>query len=99
MTMHAKQWRERKYQFAVSALRAWLFNCVLADRVEQDDWRACVEGDPQDISTGPLWGRGRKSHAALALREQNLLEPYAPYCEKLEHVGLQQERRALLLPC
>lgn len=99
LTMHAKQWCERKYQFAVSALRAWLFNRVLADRVAQGDWRACVEGDPQDIPTGPLWGRGRsKSQAALALREQNLLEPYVPYCEKLEHVGLQQERRALLLP-
>ena len=98
LAIHAKQWRERKYQFAVSALRAWLFNRVLADRVVQGDWRECVAGDPEAVSTGPLWGRGRsKSQDVLAQREQNLLESYAQYCEKLEHVGLQQERRALLL--
>ena len=99
LDIHAKQWRERKYQFAVSALRAWLFNCVLSDRITHGDWLECVEGDPQDFPSGPLWGRGRnKSQGALAVREQNLLAPYAAYCEKLEHVGLQQERRALLLP-
>lgn len=99
LDLHAKQWHERKYQFAVSALRAWLFNHVLANRVEADDWCVCMEGEPQDIPTAPLWGRGRnKSQGALAQREQNLLQPYAPYCEKLEHVGLQQERRTLLLP-
>jgi tRNA pseudouridine13 synthase len=99
LDIHAKQWRERKHQFVVSALRAWLFNRVLADRVAADDWRQCVDGDPDAIPTAPLWGRGRnKSHGALAVREQHLLEPYAQYCEKLEHVGLQQERRALVLP-
>ncbi len=99
LDIHAKQWRDRKHQFAVSALRAWLFNHVLADRVRVGDWRQCVEGDPDTVATAPLWGRGRgKSQGALAVREQNLLAPYALFCEKLEHVGLQQERRALLLP-
>ncbi len=99
LPVHAKQWRERKHQFAVSALRSWLFNRVLADRVQAGDWRQCVEGDPEVVASAPLWGRGRaKSQGELAVREQNLLAPYAAFCEKLEHVGLQQERRALLLP-
>jgi tRNA pseudouridine13 synthase len=98
LAVHARIWRERKNQFAVSALRSYLFNIVLADRVRTGEWRDVVEGDPQPFSTGPLWGRGRSiSLEILAERERDLLEPYAPFCEKLEHLGLQQERRVLLL--
>lgn len=103
LASHARIWRERKNQFAVSALRSYLFNLVLADRVRTDEWRNAIEGDPQIgdlplLATGPLWGRGRSlSFAALAEREKYLLEPYAAFCEKLEHLGLQQERRPLLL--
>jgi tRNA pseudouridine13 synthase len=101
--MHARIWRERKNQFAVSAVRSYLFNHVLGDRVRTEEWRGVINGDPQVgdlplIATGPLWGRGRPlSFETLAEREKNLLEPYALFCEKLEHLGLQQERRALLL--
>ena len=101
--VHARIWRERKNQFAVSAVRSYLFNHVLADRVCTDEWRHVINGDPQVgdlplLATGPLWGRGRSlSLEALAEREKSLLEPYALFCEKLEHLGLQQERRALLL--
>lgn len=95
---HPRQWRERKNQFAVSALRSYLFNVVLADRVSNADWRDCCAGDPQPFPTAPLWGRGRPlGSGALSEREQALLEPYRAFCEKLEHLGLQQERRALLL--
>lgn len=98
LPLHARIWRDRKNQFAVSAIRSYLFNCVLADRVYAGDWRLNIHGDPQVFPTGPLWGRGRLSSLdELALREQRLLEPYALFCEKLEHLGLQQERRALLL--
>lgn len=98
LPLHARIWRDRKNQFAVSAIRSYLFNRVLADRVRTAEWRYVIDGDPQAFPTGPLWGRGRPhSRDALALREQTLLEPYAPFCEKLEHLGLQQERRALLL--
>ncbi len=98
LPLHARQWRERKNQFAVSAIRAWLFNAVLADRVQAGDWREAVAGEPQPLASGPLWGRGRPlSSDALREREDRLLAPYAAFCEKLEHVGLQQERRPLLL--
>jgi len=95
---HARIWRERKNQFAVSALRSYLFNIVLGDRISNGDWKDCCTGDPQPFSTAPLWGRGRPlSSENLAGREQQLLAPYTDFCEKLEHLGLQQERRALLL--
>jgi tRNA pseudouridine13 synthase len=101
--VHARIWRERKNQFAVSAVRSYLFNHVLADRVRTEEWRNVIDGDPQLgdlplLATAPLWGRGRSlSLETLAEREKCLLEPYALFCEKLEHLGLQQERRALLL--
>lgn len=95
---HARIWRERKNQFVVSAARAWLFNAVLADRVVTGEWNKTVVGDPQALPTGPLWGRGRSlASDTLLQREQQLLAPYAGFCEKLEHVGLQQERRSLPL--
>lgn len=95
---HARVWRERKNQFVVSAVRSYLYNRVLADRVLKQDWREVVAGEPESVPTAPLWGRGRGlSRETLAEREQLLLEPYAQYQEKLEHLGLQQERRALLL--
>jgi tRNA pseudouridine13 synthase len=98
LPLHARIWRDRKNQFAVSAVRSYLFNCVLADRVRAGDWRQAIDGDPQIFPSGPLWGRGRSlSLDELAVREQHLLESYADFCEKLEHLGLQQERRGLLL--
>jgi len=46
--------------------------------------------------SGPLWGRGRPlvSGEALAL-EEAALRPFGAWRDGLEHVGLQQQRRAL----
>lgn len=41
-----------------SAARSWLFNKVLAERVERGDWLQRLEGEPEDVPTGPLWGDG-----------------------------------------
>lgn len=95
---HARVWRERRNQFAVSAARSWLFNRVLAGRVLDGTWCHLLPGEPQPVPTGPLWGRGRSTCRDKLLEyESGLLAPYAALCEKLEHVGLQQERRSLLL--
>jgi tRNA pseudouridine13 synthase len=46
--------------------------------------------------SGPLWGRGWPPVSGeTLLLEQMLLEPYGIMRNGLEHVGLQQERRAL----
>lgn len=90
--------RKSEKAFAMSAARSWLFNLVLAERVRQGNWRDLLEGEPQAEPTAPLWGRGRSLSAeSLAELEQQLLEPWQPWCNWLEHCGLKQERRPLVL--
>jgi tRNA pseudouridine13 synthase len=95
----------------LSVLRSFLFNEVLAARVRAGNWRRLIGGDvamaqspqlagapaPQD-PTGPLWGRGRAivSGEALAI-EAAALAAHRALCEGLEHAGLTQERRTLVL--
>lgn len=82
----------------LSAARSWVFNLVLAERVRQNNWRTMLDGEPQTFTSGPLWGRGRAaSQGELAALEQQVLEPWSHWCNALEHQGLQQERRPLVL--
>lgn len=84
--------------FAISAARSWLFNQVLAQRVRRGDWRQSLSGESAPLPTGPLWGRGRNpSRLEQLALEQSLLAPWGDWCEWLEHCGLSQERRALIL--
>jgi tRNA pseudouridine13 synthase len=103
----ASDWLERKISpprkqrsMVLSAARSYLFNRVLTERVSSQQWQAIMDGDIVSAyhPTGPLWGRGRLAveGAALAL-EQAVLLPFATWCERLEHQGLKQERRALVL--
>ncbi|WP_226704194.1 tRNA pseudouridine(13) synthase TruD [Microbulbifer elongatus] len=84
--------------FAMSAGRSWLFNQVLAARVEQGNWLQVIAGEPEEAGSGPLWGRGRNpaGDEQLAL-EQEAMAPWKPWCDWLEHCGLSQERRGLVL--
>lgn len=89
----------QKRGLMISAARSYLFNSVLAKRVVQGNWKTLLDGDVNtDAPTGPLWGRGRltSSESTLAL-ESEVLDQYQPWCEGLEHVGLTQERRPLVL--
>lgn len=80
----------------ISAARSYLFNQVLAARVEELTWNTTK--DASRVDSGPLWGRGRSLVAGLDLEfESRVLQPWNHWCEALEHVGLQQERRALVL--
>ncbi len=48
--------------------------------------------------SGPLWGRGTPPVTGeTAELEQSVLEPFALWRERLEHLGLEQERRSLRL--
>lgn len=85
----------------LSAARSYLFNLVVAARVENQTWQQDLPGDigVNGVASAPLWGRGRPlvSAAALAL-ESSVLAPWKPWTDALEYVGLAQERRALVMP-
>lgn len=93
--------RPRKPQgIVLSAARSYLFNRVLAKRIRDGCWQTPMEGENSTANasaTGPLWGRGRSIVSADALiLEHEALAPFLPWCEALEHLGLKQERRALV---
>lgn len=80
----------------LSAARSWLFNLVLAERVRTGCWQQPLAGE--SIPEGPLWGRGRPvAVAAVAALEQGVLSAWQHWQHPLEHVGLTQERRPLVL--
>lgn len=90
----------KKKGIYLSAVRSFVFNEVLALRIQQGLWGQALHGDLMDEAgrpTGPLWGRGRLSttEQALAL-ESNVAARHATLCDGMEHAGLDQERRSLV---
>jgi tRNA pseudouridine13 synthase len=90
----------KKKGIYLSAVRSFVFNEVLALRIQQGLWGKTLPGDVMDEmgrSTGPLWGRGRVSTSdqAQAL-ENSVAERHATLCDGMEHAGLDQDRRALV---
>ncbi|MFY9511553.1 MAG: tRNA pseudouridine(13) synthase TruD [Rubrivivax sp.] len=84
----------------LSAVRSFVFNEVLALRIQQGLWGKTLPGDVMDEAggpTGPLWGRGRVSTTDQAQALENgVAERHAILCDGMEHAGLDQERRALV---
>ena len=81
----------KKKGIYLSALRSFVFNQVLAQRIDQRS----VERAEDDC--GPLWGRGRARISADQQSEEvELLRPWATLCDALEFSGLNQERRPLM---
>ncbi len=90
----------KKKGIYLSAVRSFVFNEVLALRIQQGLWGQALPGDVMDsagLPTGPLWGRGRVSTTddARAL-ENGVAERHATLCNGMEHAGLEQDRRALV---
>jgi tRNA pseudouridine13 synthase len=90
----------KKKGIYLSAVRSFVFNEVLALRIQQGLWGKSLPGDVMDeagLPTGPLWGRGRvaSSDQAQAL-ENGVAERHAVLCDGMEHAGLDQQRRALV---
>ncbi|VUD51912.1 tRNA pseudouridine synthase D [Thalassocella blandensis] len=84
----------------MSAARSYLFNLILSERVKAGNWQAKLDGEVvlDDQPSAPLWGRGRNAASGSCLEfESGILEAYTSWCEKLEHCGLSQERRSLVL--
>lgn len=85
---------KQKQSLILSAARSYLFNLVLAERVQAGDWDQLVNGEPLESPTSPLWGRGRPlSRDDLLDRETRVLSSYENWLDFLEHKGLKQERR------
>jgi tRNA pseudouridine13 synthase len=87
--------------FALSALRAALFNGYLAMRIIQHSWDARVAGEiagVNDTGTGLLWGTGanRSRDRALEL-EQNWFGMFPETTRLLEKQRVRMMRRSLAL--
>lgn len=90
----------KKKGIYLSAVRSFVFNEVLALRIQQRLWGQTLPGDVMDAAgrpTGPLWGRGRVSSSDQAQALENgVAAAHAVLCDGMEHAGLDQERRALV---
>ncbi|OYU29081.1 MAG: tRNA pseudouridine(13) synthase TruD [Burkholderiales bacterium PBB2] len=90
----------KKKGIYLSAVRSFVFNEVLALRIQQGLWGQVLPGDVMDAAgrpTGPLWGRGRVSSSEQAQALENgVAAAHAVLCDGMEHAGLDQERRALV---
>ena len=89
---------KQKRGLMLSAARSYLFNQVLAARVLAQSWKEILPGEPEVFPSAPLWGRGRSAASADTLAiEYAAMDSWASWRDGLEHVGLSQERRALIL--
>lgn len=90
----------KKKGIYLSAVRSFVFNEVLALRIQQGLWGQVLPGDVLDEAgrpTGPLWGRGRVPTTDQAqVLENGVAQRHAALCDGMEHAGLDQERRALV---
>ena len=90
----------KKKGIYLSAVRSFIFNEVLALRIQQGLWGKTLPGDVMDEAgrpTGPLWGRGRVSTTDQAQALENgVAERHATLCQGMEYAGLDQDRRALV---
>ncbi|MBV1907513.1 MAG: tRNA pseudouridine(13) synthase TruD, partial [Pseudomonadales bacterium] len=83
----------------ISVLRAFLYNQILAMRIEAQNWNQLVAGDIEErgAPTGTLWGRGKcKKEAESWKIEQDAVGEFHDLLNNLEHVGLMKEQRRLV---
>ena len=89
---------KQKRGLMLSAARSYLFNQVLSARVGANNWQQLIEGEPEAYPTAPLWGRGRLTSSGECSRlEMQVLDAWSEWRNGLEHTGLSQERRAIIL--
>lgn len=93
----------KKTGIYLSAVSSFVFNEVLAQRIQQELWGRSLPGDVMDEvgrPTRPPWGRGRwlTTDQAQAL-EDGVAERHAALRDGMEHTGLDQQRRRQLPQC
>lgn len=87
-----------------SAARSWLFNEVLAHRVEAGNWRELIDGEPglpdetRAVVTGPMWGDGGTMADSLQGELERSVVSRSPAVESVFSVTrMKPERRRLIL--
>ncbi len=99
LTREIRVRQQKNKSIYLSAVRSFIFNEILADRINKGLWNQSLEGDVLDehgTPTGALWGRGRISTTLAAAELENAIaEQHLTLCEGMEHAGLKQERRPL----
>ncbi len=82
-----------------SAARSWLFNQVLARRVEQGSWSSAMAGEPvPGAVTGPLWGDGgTTADGEQALLERAVVAEHPELEQVFSDTRMKPERRDLVL--
>lgn len=87
-----------------SAARSWLFNEVLARRVEEGSWNQVLDGEPgvtpegEPCPTGPLWGDGgttAESHQGAL--ERRVVDARPELAALFSATRMKPERRRLVL--
>lgn len=106
LTGQRREKNRQKKSMYLSAARSYIFNQVLAARIEQGLWVKSLAGDIDvaakdtqnaNQATAPMWGRGRlNSHTDTLALEQKMSEPLQDLCNGMEHAGLNQERREIV---
>ncbi|MFT6188900.1 MAG: tRNA pseudouridine13 synthase [Oleispira sp.] len=106
LTGQRREKNRQKKSMYLSAARSYIFNQVLAARIEQGLWGKSLAGDidvaAKDTqnatqATAPMWGRGRlNSQTDTLALEQKMSEPLQDLCNGMEHAGLNQERREIV---
>lgn len=100
LTRASRVRQQKKKGLYLSAIRSFVFNEILAARINKGLWAKSLEGDlvdEQGMPTGALWGRGRINSCAIAAELENTIaNQHATLCEGMEHAGLKQERRTLV---
>lgn len=83
-----------------SAARSWLFNEVLASRVEDGSWLSPTDDEPglsdRMVPTGPMWGDGGTSAGGhLAKFEREVVERAPELARLFSTTRMKPERRPL----
>ena len=106
LTGQRREKNRQKKSMYLSAARSYIFNQVLAARIEKGLWGESLAGDI-DVSggetqaavkaTAPMWGRGRLTSLEETLELEKIIsEPHQDLCDGMEHAGLNQERRDIV---
>lgn len=84
---------------ALSAARSWIFNEVLARRVEDGSWQQRLDGEPEaDDITGPLWGDGgTRAEGSQGMLERQAADNAGALLEVFNGLRMAPERRVLKL--